>query len=85
MENSLLVSLAATLLCSTLPAWAQQPAQDFPDGPGKQTVLSACGGCHDVNRVRAGYTPEGWRTVIRMMQNVATPVPEDQWASSRNT
>jgi virginiamycin B lyase len=79
MKKSHLVSLTTTLLCSTLPTWAQQPAQDFPDGPGKQTVLSVCGGCHEVNRVRAGYTPEGWRTVIRMHQNVAAPVPQDQW------
>ena len=27
----------------------------------------------------AGYTPEGWRTVVRMMQNVDAPVPKDQW------
>jgi uncharacterized alpha-E superfamily protein len=24
--------------------------------------------CHNLGRVRAGYTPEGWHTVIRMMQ-----------------
>ena len=29
--------------------------------------------------MRAGYTPEGWRTVIRMMQNVDVPVPKAQW------
>jgi virginiamycin B lyase len=81
MKKSLLVSLTTALLCSTLPTWAQQPAQDFPDGPGKQTVLSVCGGCHEVIRVRAGYTPEGWRTVIRMHQNVAAPVPQDQWGN----
>jgi hypothetical protein len=81
MKKSLLVSLITTLLCSALPAWAQQAAQDFPDGLGKQTVLSVCGGCHEVNRVRAGYTPEGWQTVIRMHQNVAAPVPQDQWGN----
>src|SRR3954454_692393 len=82
MKKSLLISLTANLIFG-LPAWAQQPAQDFPDGPGKQTVLSVCGGCHDINRVRAGYTPEGWRTVIRMMENVGAPVPANEWDTVR--
>jgi virginiamycin B lyase len=56
-------------------------AQEFPDGAGKQIVTAVCGGCHDINRIRIGYTPEGWRTVIRMMQNVETPVPPEQWAT----
>ncbi len=29
--------------------------------------------------LRAGYTPEGWRTVVRMMQNFEAPVPKDEW------
>jgi virginiamycin B lyase len=53
--------------------------QDLPDGPGKETVTAVCGGCHDINRLRAGYTPEGWHTVMLMMQNVQAPVPDDQW------
>jgi virginiamycin B lyase len=56
-------------------------AQEFPDGPGKPIVTAVCGGCHDINRLRIGYTPEGWRTVIRMMQNVETPVPLEQWGT----
>jgi virginiamycin B lyase len=65
---------AAALLCAT-PAFSQ----DFPPGPGRDLVLAHCGGCHDINRVRAGYTPEGWRMVIKMMQNADVPVPADQW------
>jgi virginiamycin B lyase len=56
-------------------------AQDFPEGPGREAVTSVCGGCHDINRIRIGYTPEGWRTVIRMMQNVEAPVAAEQWAT----
>jgi virginiamycin B lyase len=77
--NSHLISLPAALLSSALLGWSAQAQQDLPDGPGKETVLAGCGGCHDINRVRAGYTPEGWRTVIQMMQNVGAPVPKDQW------
>lgn len=54
-------------------------AQDFPDGPGKDTVVGVCGGCHDINRLKAGYTPEGWRSVIAMMKNFGAQVPEGQW------
>ncbi len=74
-RKSLMSAAAATLLCSVFPA----QAQDFPDGPGKQTFTTYCGACHDINRSRAGYTPEGWRTVVRMMQNMEVPVPKDQW------
>ena len=57
---------------------AQPAQQDFPEGTGKQIFLSHCGACHDLDRARAGYTPEGWRTVMRMMLNFDVPVPPDQ-------
>jgi virginiamycin B lyase len=75
MSHTPLVLAAALLLAATLPA----AAQDLPDGPGKAIVASVCNGCHDVNRIRAGYTPEGWQSVIHMMQNMEAPVPQDQW------
>jgi virginiamycin B lyase len=71
----LLPAIVGTLLPLSA-AWGQ----DFPDGPGKQQVTAVCGGCHDINRLRIGYTPDGWRTVVRMMQNVETPIPAGQWA-----
>src|SRR5258706_4327275 len=77
VNKALLPVLVCALLISTFPA----RAQDFPEGPGKETVTAVCGACHDINRIRVGYTPEGWRTVIRMMQNVSAPVPADQWAA----
>ena len=39
-------------------------------GAGEGNRRPMCGGCHDINRLKAGYTPEGWRTVMRMMQNM---------------
>ena len=60
------ILLVGTML-SVAPAIAQQPA-GFPAGTPKTTVLAVCGACHDLGRVRAGYTPEGSHTVIRMMQ-----------------
>src|SRR5436309_5622753 len=76
MSRSAHVPLFATaLLCSIISA----QAQELPAGPGKETVAAACSGCHEVNRIRGGYTPEGWRSVIQMMKNVDAPVPQDQW------
>src|SRR5882672_10599576 len=72
--KSLLPALAATLLGSATPALAQ----DLPDGPGKETVAAVCGGCHDINRIRAGYSAAGWKTVMQMMHNMEAPVPNDQ-------
>ena len=78
------VFAAATLLVAALAAPAQaqqagqQPGQDFPDGPGKSTVIGICGGCHDINRLKAGYTPDGWHMVVRMMENFGAPLPADQ-------
>jgi virginiamycin B lyase len=70
--------MAATALIATaMPA----VAQDFtlPDGPGKEIVANTCGACHAINRLGAGYTPEGWHTVERMMQNMEAPVTPAQW------
>jgi virginiamycin B lyase len=70
----LLPALAVALLGSATPVLAQ----DLPDGPGKETVAAVCGGCHDVNRIRAGYSAAGWKTVMQMMHNMEAPVPNDQ-------
>src|ERR1700736_99478 len=77
-RKSLFCTLTAALLVSAWPAQAQQ-AEDYPGGPGKETFVATCGGCHDLNRSRAGYTPAGWNTVVNMMQNMDTPVPPEQW------
>ena len=76
-----IVILLGVAIASVTPSIAQQAGQNFPEGPGKSAVLSACGSCHDLNRLTAGYTPEGWHTVIRMMQNFGAPIPPDQVAT----
>src|SRR5512133_2828061 len=77
-RTPLLALIAAALLCAAPPAGAQQAQPDFPDGPGKQTFVNLCGACHDINRVRIGYTAEGWQTVIRMMLNFDVPIPPNE-------
>src|SRR5438045_9497992 len=55
--------------------------KEYPVEAEQQMVTASCGACHDINQILVGYTPESWRTVIRTMQNVETPVPADQWAT----
>ena len=81
--KSLLLTLGATLI-ATLPASAQYTAKEWPEGPMKQRFTEVCGACHDINRIRVGYTPEGWLTVVRMMQNFDTPVPATEWGAMQD-
>ena len=73
------VGAIAALGLSVSPVLGQ--AFNLPDGPGKETVAALCGACHAINRLGAGYTPEGWRTVMRMMLNFDVPIPKDQEAT----
>src|SRR4051794_7328752 len=71
--------VTATGLCALSPAFGQ--GFTLPEGPGKDTVAALCGGCHDINRLGAGYTPAGWQTVMRMMINFGPPIPPHQLAT----
>jgi hypothetical protein len=66
--------IAATLLGSATTV----RAQDLPEGDGRQIVAVVCGGCHDINRIRVGYSPAGWQSVAHMMQNMEAPVQKDE-------
>jgi virginiamycin B lyase len=68
-----------SLMGALLSPLAPVSAQNLPEGPGKETVATYCESCHTLaSRVGAGYTAEGWRTVIRMMANHGVTVPQDQ-------
>jgi virginiamycin B lyase len=63
------------LLVSAVPAGGQE----LPDGPGKELIAAHCNSCHPfAARVGGGYTPSGWRTVMRMMTNHGVSIPPDQ-------
>ena len=73
--KSLWWSIVAVLLCPMLGA----RGEELPEGKGKEMVGASCTGCHTfASRVGAGYTPEGWRTVMRMMINHGVAIPPDQ-------
>ena len=46
-KQPILPVIAAALLCAASPVRAQPG--DFPEGPGKQTFVTLCGACHDLN------------------------------------
>jgi virginiamycin B lyase len=78
MIPSFRLPLALTaLLLGSFPAWGQ--GFNLPPGPGKELVETGCGGCHVINRLGAGYTAEGWRSIVHMMQNMEVPIPPEQW------
>jgi virginiamycin B lyase len=79
-----IVFTLAAWSAATLPAQAQYTAKEWPEGPMKQRFVDTCGICHDINRIRVGYTPEGWLTVVRMMQNFDTPVPAAEWGAMQD-
>jgi virginiamycin B lyase len=75
MSKNFYVVLTAALLCSTLPAMAQQ----LPEGPGKDLAEANCNICHTLlSRVGSGYTASGWTTVLRMMVNQGAPLQPEQ-------
>ena len=76
-----LILVFGVVVLGTTAAHAQYTAKDWPEGPSKQRFADTCGGCHDINRVRVGYTPDGWLTVVRMMQNMNAPVPAEEWGA----
>ena len=75
MRAAMLTVLSFTIALGAPAAQAQYTAKEWPEGPSKARFVATCDGCHDINRVRVGYTPEGWLTVVRMMQNMHAPVP----------
>ena len=70
-----LLAAAACAVLLAAPALAQQAPMNLPEGPGRDTVAATCGASHEIERIRPGYTPAGWRTVMRMMQNFGAPIP----------
>ncbi len=76
-----LTVLSLAIVFGSPAAHAQYTAKEWPEGPSKARFAATCDGCHDINRIRVGYTAEGWLSVVRMMQNVNAPVPAEEWGS----
>ncbi len=81
MRIAALTALSFMIALGAPAARAQYTAKEWPEGPSKARFVATCDGCHDINRVRVGYTAEGWLTVAHMMQNAHAPVPPEEWGA----
>ncbi|QDW39718.1 cytochrome C [Bradyrhizobium sp. KBS0727] len=81
MRNAALTVLSFVIALGAPAAQAQYTQKEWPEGPSKARFVATCDGCHDINRVRVGYTAEGWLTIVRMMQNAHAPVPAEEWGA----
>jgi competence protein ComEA len=68
------------------PAVAQQAAQqqqthpEFPEGPGKATLLKVCGTCHSPDNVIAdGQDRAGWESTITKMAGFGADATDEQF------
>jgi virginiamycin B lyase len=72
-------SLAIVTTVALVAAVPTARGQELPDGKGKDIVVARCNSCHPfAARVGAGYTPAGWRTVLRMMLNHGVAIAPDE-------
>ena len=72
MQHLSRLLVATALINLSVAAFAQGPRfqqPPLPDGPGKELVEAACVVCHQTNLIirSAGYTQQGWRTLIDTM------------------
>jgi len=81
MRSVVLTAFSLTIALGAPAAHAQYTAKEWPEGPSKARFVATCDGCHDINRVRVGYTAEGWSSVVHMMQNAHAPVPPEEWGA----
>jgi hypothetical protein len=59
------------------PAAVLTPAEDLPDGRGRQILLASCTSCHDLREVtkfRGYYTRAQWRDIVVTMVEYGAPV-----------
>ena len=67
-----------SLVCLGIPATAQDA--NLPDGPGKDKVVTACSGCHDLGQVTSQHeTAARWADIVSVMVNNGAPVADSDF------
>jgi competence protein ComEA len=87
MENgNMKIRVFGLCLLMAAPALAQQAAQsqsnhpEFPDGPGKATLLRVCSSCHSPDNVLAnGQDRAGWEATINKMAGFGANATDDEF------
>jgi len=72
---------SSVLICVLLFAAPSARAQAvLPDGPGKESVETACIACHALTNItNAGHSRAEWETVLHMMVNAGAKLPSDRF------
>src|SRR5215469_11009571 len=62
------------------PGGRQAPAVNLPAGPGRETVMTVCMGCHELSRIAfsGGYDHDGWVQAVDRMVAVGAPLSPAQ-------
>ena len=64
---------------------ASARAQDLPDGPGKDTLVKICGGCHDAGVVATMHMPkEDWQNTVDDMKGRGADGSDDDFKTILN-
>jgi hypothetical protein len=62
------VKRGLTLLLTAFLLAASLPAQDLPDGAGKDLVMKVCTACHELTRITSKkWTKEQWNDTVDKM------------------
>jgi hypothetical protein len=73
--------LASLLLAAGVLACGAATAQDMlPPGPGHDTTVKACGGCHDIGTFSGvRRSQDAWETTITNMINFGAMISDDDF------
>jgi hypothetical protein len=54
---------------------------ELPEGPGREILVAACLGCHELTALglfKGFYTRESWQTLVLTMKEQGAPVDETE-------
>jgi virginiamycin B lyase len=66
------------LICLNIPAAAQDAS--LPDGPGKDKVVTACNGCHNLGEATNQHlSANRWADIVSVMVEYGAPVADSDF------
>lgn len=68
------------ILCLSIPAAAQDA--NLPDGPGKDKVVTACNGCHNLGEATSQHlNAQHWADIVSVMVEYGAPVADADFST----
>ena len=73
-------SLRLVLIGSAMAVFAQFACAQFPDGPGKDTTVKACSGCHEPDRATYLHLDKsGWEDIVGNMMGMGLTLSDSDY------